>query len=53
MDTASNRLHIGLGKARTEKLKALANQKGIRGWSLDLTFYNIFLTTLKKSTNRE
>ena len=46
LNTASKRLHLKLGKARTENIKALANQKGIRGWSLDLTLYNIFLTTL-------
>lgn len=46
LDTASERLHLNLGKQRTEKIQQLANKKGIRGWSLDLTLYNIFLTTL-------
>ncbi|WP_298553762.1 amino acid adenylation domain-containing protein [uncultured Algibacter sp.] len=46
LDTASKRLHIKLGKERTEKLNLLANIKGIRGWSLDLTLHNIFLTSL-------
>ena len=46
LDTASKRLHVKLGKKRTEKMRALANIKGIRGWSLDLTLYNIFLTSL-------
>ena len=46
LDTASSRLHIKLGKARTQKINDLATIKGVRGWSLDLTLYNIFLTTL-------
>ena len=46
LQTASKRLHLNLGKERTKKIQALANKKGIRGWSLDLTLYNIFLTAL-------
>ncbi len=46
LQTASERLHVNLGKERSEKIRELANQKGVRGWSLDLTLYNIFLTTL-------
>jgi amino acid adenylation domain-containing protein len=46
LDTASKRLHVKLGKERSEKIQELANIKGIGGWSLDLTLYNIFLTSL-------
>lgn len=44
--TASKRISLSLGKERTEKLKAFANQKGVRVWTVDLTLYNIFLTAL-------
>ncbi|MBC3759106.1 amino acid adenylation domain-containing protein [Hyunsoonleella sp. SJ7] len=46
LDTPSKRVSVSLGEARTRKINALANQKGIRGWTLDLTLYNIFLTVL-------
>jgi len=46
LQTTSVRKEIFLGKERTEKLVALANEKGIRSWTLDLSLYNIFLTTL-------
>lgn len=44
--TTSERCQILLGKKRSIKLKELANQKGIRGWTLDSTYYTIFLTVL-------
>jgi len=44
--TASERLLIKLGKERSEKIRELANIKGIRTWTIDLTLYNIFLTVL-------
>ncbi|MFS4481483.1 non-ribosomal peptide synthetase [Hyunsoonleella sp. 2307UL5-6] len=46
LDTKAKRLHINLGKARTDKIHQLATIRGIKGWGLDLTLYNIFLTTL-------
>lgn len=52
LDTASKRLHFSLGKDRSEKIRELANKKGVRGWSMDLTLYNIFLTTLFAFVNR-
>ncbi len=44
--TAATRHTIHLGKERSEKLKALANEKGVRLWTLDLSLYNVFLTAL-------
>ena len=52
IDTASVRLNLKLGKERSDKIRGLANQKGVRVWSLELTFYNIFLTTLFAFINR-
>lgn len=46
LSTNSKRLFVSLGKERSDKIKALANTEGIKGWSLDLTLYNIFLTAL-------
>ncbi|MBX2814595.1 MAG: amino acid adenylation domain-containing protein [Saprospiraceae bacterium] len=46
LETNSRRLHKSLGRERTAKINALANQEGIKGWSADLTLYNIFLTAL-------
>ena len=46
LTTNSNRLTLNLGKERSEKIKAFANKKGVRVWTLDLTLYNFFLTSL-------
>lgn len=46
LNTASERRLVLLGPKRSLGLKELANQKGIRGWTLDYTQYNIFLTAL-------
>ncbi len=46
LKTNSKRITLNLGKDRTDKLLALANQKGVRVWTLDLTLYNVFLTAL-------
>ncbi|WP_034045174.1 non-ribosomal peptide synthetase [Wocania ichthyoenteri] len=51
-NTASDRLNIKLGKERSNKIRQLANEKGVRVWTLDLTLYNIFLTTLFAFLNR-
>jgi len=45
-DSASTRHYINLGKERSRKLRALANEKGIRVWTEHLSLYNVFLTTL-------
>ena len=44
--SVSKRIRISLGKERVEKLNAIANQPEFRCWTKDLTFFNIFLTTL-------
>ncbi|WP_299767299.1 amino acid adenylation domain-containing protein [uncultured Dokdonia sp.] len=44
--TESTRLYINLGLERSKKLRALANEKGVRVWTEHLSLYNIFLTTL-------
>ncbi|NAS30798.1 amino acid adenylation domain-containing protein [Flavobacteriaceae bacterium R38] len=44
--TAATRHVVNLGKERSHQLKALANEKGIRLWTLDLSLYNVFLTAL-------
>lgn len=46
LDTESTRSHINLGLERSKKLRALANQRGIRVWTEHLSLYTIFLTTL-------
>ncbi len=46
LDTRSNRLYVNLGLERSEKLRNLANEKGVRVWTEHLSLYNIFLTTL-------
>lgn len=46
LDTKSNRVYINLGLERSEKLRALANEKGVRVWTEHLSLYNVFLTTL-------
>lgn len=46
LHTESKRWLVDLGKERTEKIKKLANTDGIRGWSADLSLFNIFLTSL-------
>ncbi len=43
---SSNRVNEQLGPERSNKLRELANKKGVRGWTIDLTFYNIFLTAI-------
>ncbi len=44
--TASKRITIQLGKERSDKLRQLSNEKGIRSWTQHLSLYNIFATTL-------
>jgi len=46
LQTDSERSLIKLGNERSIKIRELANQKGIRGWTVDSTLYNIFLTVL-------
>ena len=46
LKTDSERSLIQLGSERSLNIKEFANQKGIRGWTLDATLYNIFLTAL-------
>ncbi|TBN04420.1 amino acid adenylation domain-containing protein [Hyunsoonleella flava] len=46
LSTNSKRILVNLGMERSERINELANAKGIKGWSLDLTLYNIFLTAL-------
>lgn len=46
LQTNSERSLIKLGNDRSLKIRELASQKGIRGWTLDATLYNIFLTVL-------
>lgn len=46
LETESTRSHINLGLERSKKLRALANERGIRVWTEHLSLYNIFLTTL-------
>lgn len=46
LHTASERILIKLGKERTKKIQEFANDSGVRMWTLDLTLYNIFLTSL-------
>lgn len=46
LETTSNRVYINLGLERSEKLRALANEKGVRVWTEHLSLYNVFLTTL-------
>lgn len=43
---SSTRSCVNLGMDRSKKLRALANEKGIRVWTEHLSLYNIFLTTL-------
>ena len=53
----SYRVTIKLGKARAEKLAELASKSEIRCWTKDLTYFNIFLTSLfiyiKRISNAE
>ncbi|MBM1106805.1 amino acid adenylation domain-containing protein [Aurantibacter crassamenti] len=44
--TESVRIHLNLGAERSEKLRQLGLEKGVRSWTPQLTIYNIFLTTL-------
>lgn len=44
--TTSKRISVSLGKHRSDKIRAFANEKGVRVWTIDLTLYNIFLTAL-------
>ncbi|WP_298345526.1 amino acid adenylation domain-containing protein [uncultured Algibacter sp.] len=46
LNTSSERLFVSLGNERSEKIRALAKHKDFKGWNLDLTLYNIFLTAL-------
>lgn len=46
LKTSSERSLIKLGKDRSLKIEELANKKGIRGWTIDSTKYNLFLTIL-------
>lgn len=46
LQTNSERALVKLGSNRSIKIKELANEKGIRGWTLDTTLYNLFLTVL-------
>ncbi|GGG08733.1 hypothetical protein GCM10011344_06640 [Dokdonia pacifica] len=46
LGTESTRSYINLGLERSKKLRALANERGIRVWTEHLSLYNIFLTTL-------
>lgn len=46
LQTASKRYLINLGQERSQKIKELATTTEIRGWFLDVTLHNIFLTTL-------
>lgn len=50
--SGATRHYINLGLEKSKKLRELANEKGIRGWTLDLSLYNIFLTTLFAFLNR-
>lgn len=42
----STRSKVNLGIKRSNKLRKLANTKGVRVWTEHLSLYNIFLTTL-------
>jgi len=44
--TKSERTFVDLGKERTDKLKALAQEPGIRSFTLDLSLFYIFSTVL-------
>lgn len=46
LSTATKRIEVPLGEKRTQQLLEFAQEKGIRGWTVDLTLYNIFLTAL-------
>ena len=53
----SDRVTIKLGAKRIDSLKALAEKSEIRCWTKDLTYFNIFLTSLfiyiKRISNEE
>lgn len=42
----SSRINIHLGKERTQKLNALAKDRDIRAWTMELALSNIFLTVI-------
>ena len=44
--TRSDRVFCDLGRERTQKLKAIAMEKGVRSFTLDLSLFNIFATLL-------
>ena len=44
LSTEAERIEISIGSLRTEKLKELANKSEVRGWTHDLTLFNIFAT---------
>ncbi len=48
----SKRIRVSLGKERIDKLEALASQPEFRCWTKDLTYFNIFLTTLSSYIKR-
>lgn len=52
LHTDSKRLLVELGVERSRKVSELANVTGIKGWSLDLTLFNIFLTSLYAFINK-
>lgn len=45
-NTASRRISFKLGLERSQVIRELAGSRGIRQWTLDLTLFNLFLTTL-------
>ncbi|WP_194534600.1 non-ribosomal peptide synthetase [Zobellia nedashkovskayae] len=42
--TAARRITLDLGTQRSQQLRELANRKEFKGWTEDLTLFNIFLT---------
>ncbi|MFS4467928.1 amino acid adenylation domain-containing protein [Maribacter sp. 2210JD10-5] len=46
VSTAASRITFTLGKDRTRKLKALALEKELRAWTVELALSNIFLTVV-------
>ncbi len=45
-NSKSERIRLNLGAERTKKLKTLAQQADVRSWTLDLTLFNLFITSL-------
>jgi amino acid adenylation domain-containing protein len=50
--SSSERNHMNLGSERSERLRALTQENDLRGWTQDLSLFNIFATVLITYLNR-